>query len=328
VPRRVVDFRAVPLLDIASYGRRGPGQPPLSKAQIEHVSRTVRGVPEVMIKVSGGARTVRGVESHLQYIGREGKEEIETDDGQRLQEKGFERYLVRDWDLDLDAVRLHTERAISAGRKPPKLVYNLVFSMPKGTPPEKLLSAVRSFAGEKFALQYRYTMAMHTDQGHPHVHLVLKAVSEQGIRLNIRKAVLREWRQDFARCLRDLGVEANATERAVRGETRSAKRDSVHRAEMRDASTFCRGLLHAVTRELEQGRLKAEPTKARLIATRQAVIDGWKGAADQLDRRGYRGLSLAVRQFLSLLGPPRTDRERIAEQLVAAAKVMRNDRTL
>src|ERR1700722_1713411 len=106
MPKRIVDLRGQrPLLDIASYGRRGPGHPPPSKAEIEHIFRTVRRVPEVMIKVSGGARTLRGVESHLDYIGREGEGEIETDDGQRLQENGFERELVRDWDLDLDADR-------------------------------------------------------------------------------------------------------------------------------------------------------------------------------------------------------------------------------
>jgi hypothetical protein len=56
-------------------------------------------------------------------------------------------------------------------------------------------------------------MTLHTDQAHPHVHVVVKALSEQGGRLNIRKATLREWRRDFARYLRDLGIEANATGR-------------------------------------------------------------------------------------------------------------------
>jgi len=41
-------------LDIASYGRRGPGRRSLSRADVEHVSLAVRRVPEVMIKVSGG----------------------------------------------------------------------------------------------------------------------------------------------------------------------------------------------------------------------------------------------------------------------------------
>ena len=110
-------------------------------------------------------------------------------------------------------------RAIAAGRKPPKLVHNLVFSMPKETPPDKLLRAVRKFSVERFALQHRYAMALHTDQANPHVHVVVKAVSEQGKRLNIRKSTLREWRQDFAKYLREYGVEANATERRTRRES-------------------------------------------------------------------------------------------------------------
>jgi hypothetical protein len=72
----------------------------------------------------------------------------------------------------------------TAGRKPPKLVHNMVFSMPKGTPPDKLYEAVRRFAMEKLALQHRYAMALPAEQGYPHVHVVLKAVSEHGERLN------------------------------------------------------------------------------------------------------------------------------------------------
>lgn len=324
MPKRIVDLRdQKPLLDIASYGRRGPGHQSLSKAEVEHISRTVRRVPEVMIKVSGGARTLRGVEDHLDYIGREGEGEVETDDGQRLREKGFEGDLVMDWDLDLEARRWHTERAIAKGRKPPKLVHNLVFSMPRGTPPDKLLKAVRVFAREKFVLQHRYAMTLHTDQGHPHVHVVVKAMSEQGVRLNIRKATLREWRRDFAQYLRDLGVEANATERAVRGETRTTKRDGIHRTVMRGVSTHHRDRAEAVARELAHGGLKGEPGKAGLVATRQAVVGGWRALADVLDQQGHRELSLAVRQFSSRMPPPQTDAERVAEQLLAVARAKR-----
>ena len=175
--RRVVDLRegSQPLLDIASYGRRGPGDRLPSKAEIAHISRTVRRTPEVVVKVSGGARSLRGVSQHLDYIGREGRGDVHTDDGERLQRKGFEKELLEDWDLDLEAQRRRSERAIAAGRKPPKLVHNLVFSMPKGTPPEKVLRAAHVFAREKFALKHRYAMALHVDQGHPHVHMVVKA---------------------------------------------------------------------------------------------------------------------------------------------------------
>ncbi|HEY1891701.1 MAG TPA: relaxase/mobilization nuclease domain-containing protein [Steroidobacteraceae bacterium] len=217
--RRIVDLRADqrPLLDVVSYGRSGPGLRPLSKAEVSHIARTVRRAPEVVVKVSGGARSLRGVAQHLDYIGREGRGEVRTDDGDPLQGRGFEKALLEDWDLDLEAQPRHSERAITVGRKPPKLVHNLVFSMPKGTSPDKVLRAAQVFAREKFALKHRYVMALHLDQGHPHVHMVVKVESEQGARLYIRPHTLREWRRDFAQHLCDLGVEANATERAVRG---------------------------------------------------------------------------------------------------------------
>jgi hypothetical protein len=50
--------------------------------------------------------------------------------GEKLMERRFERDLMLDWDLDLDVVRRHTDRAIAHGRKPLKLVHNLIFSMP------------------------------------------------------------------------------------------------------------------------------------------------------------------------------------------------------
>jgi len=87
-----------------------------------------------------------------------------------------------------------------------KLVHNIVLSMPAPTPPEKMLAAARKFTNEKFALQHRYAMALHTDQKHPHVHLVVKAESELGRRLHIDKLLLRQWREDFARMMREQGL--------------------------------------------------------------------------------------------------------------------------
>jgi len=153
--------------------------------------------------------------------------------------KSFERGLVRDWDLDVDALQNHTRNSGSA-RKPPKLVHNIIFSMPPGTSPRAVLRALQKVALYEWALQHRYAMALHTDDDHPHVHAVLKAVSEQGVRLNIRKATLRAWRTRFAANLRELGVDANATELAVRGKSKTRKLDGIYRANRRGQSTHVR----------------------------------------------------------------------------------------
>jgi hypothetical protein len=74
---------------------------------------------------------------------------------------------------------------------------------------------VRNFAQQQFGDRHRYALALHTDEPHPHVHMVLKGMSEDQVRFNIRKAILRNWREGFARLLRAEGVAAKATRRAV-----------------------------------------------------------------------------------------------------------------
>jgi hypothetical protein len=77
-------------------------------------------------------------------------------------------------------------------------VHNGALAMPAGTPPHKVLAAVNAFARENFS-RHRYVMALHTHQRNPHVHLVVKAEREiEPGRLRINKAMLREWREDFA----------------------------------------------------------------------------------------------------------------------------------
>jgi hypothetical protein len=66
------------------------------------------------------------------------------------------------------------------GRRAPKLVHKLVFSMPAGTPADKVLVATQGFCREQLALKHCYASALPTDEPHPHVHLVIKAISEQG----------------------------------------------------------------------------------------------------------------------------------------------------
>jgi type IV secretory pathway VirD2 relaxase len=112
----------------------------------------------------------------------------------------------------------------------PKLVHKILFSMPAGTPPDKLFAAVRNFARQGFADRHRYALALHTDEPHPHVHVVLKAMTEDGEHFNIRKPMLRVWRQEFASHLRAQGVAAKATARAVRDQARPNKLKGIYRA--------------------------------------------------------------------------------------------------
>jgi hypothetical protein len=319
MPRPLIDVGAGRgWLDIGSYARRGPGQRDrLSPAEIETITRTVHRTPEVMVKVlNRGGRNRGAVTRHLEYLTRKGELEIETDEGERLKGEGAEAELLDDWDLDLDEERRTADLKPREMRNPPKPVQKLVFSMPAGTPPRKVLSAVKNFAREEFGAKHRYAMVLHTDEPHPHVHLVVKAMGADGKRLNIRRAMLREWRQEFARHLREQGVAANATDRAVRGETKPQKTDGIHRAALRGASTHYRQRAEAVVRELASGGVKPEPGKNRLLATRREVVRGWSAVADSLVNQGHGGLALTVRRFVDRMPAPSSEKEWLAERLL------------
>lgn len=320
-----------PLFDIASYARRGPGRRDrIPQSDLALAARTARRAPEVMVKVlSKGSTDLASVGRHFGYIGRYGDLAIETDEGERLQGRSVGRDLLEDWDLDLDAHRRQASLSASRGREPPKLVHKLMFSMPAGTPPEAVLAATRNFLREEFALKHRYAFVLHTDESHPHVHAVVKAVSEDGVRLYIKKETLRRWRQDFARHLRDQGIEANATERAARGQSRTTKKDAIYRATVRGDSSYMRHRVDMVASELAGGGIRAEAGKAKLLQTRREVLDGWRAMSEILMNEGRHELARDVQRFIREMQPARTEKEWLAAELLSRAQDARQrDRSL
>jgi hypothetical protein len=210
-------------------------------------------------------------------------------------------------------------------------VHNVVLAMPAGTPPGKVLAAAKAFAREKFSA-HRYVLALHTHQRHPHVHLVVKAEREtQPRRLHIDKAMLREWRQDFARMMREQGIAANATPRAARGQTKRATKDVFYKTRQRGQSYALREELESIARELSRTKTISDPARAQLLETRKAVIAGWNAVAAKLEAQGEITLGADVRYFAIHLPPVRTDRERLAVHLIEAKarkaeKTHENDR--
>ncbi|WP_235505957.1 relaxase/mobilization nuclease domain-containing protein [Variovorax sp. Root411] len=320
-------------LDIVSYGRRGPGGTlRLGADQIAQIQRTVGRTPEVIVKVSGGGRDVGGVEAHLRYIGRHGKLQLESDEGLAQQGRGAAREITADWQLELCRSQYKPKPAPGQKDMRAKLVHNIVLSMPAGTPPEKVLAAARVFARENFALQYRYAMVLHTDQPHPHVHLVVKCEHEfePGKRLYIRKDTLRQWREQFAALMREQGVAANATPRQVRGQTRKPYRDAIHhrlralrefgqlppagRARHRPpkTSSFMRAKLESVLRALKWGQGVLDIGQEAMRSTRREVTVDWRATAEALRRQGEENLAAHVDQFVASLPDVQTDAQRIA----------------
>jgi Relaxase/Mobilisation nuclease domain len=312
-----------PLFDLFSFARRGPGRRgDLSPTEIQQVARTVRRTPEVLAKVlPKSANTLGAVRKHLEYIGRKGDLDLETDDGERLRGGND---LVEDWDLELDQYRRKSDLTATRGKEAARLVHKVIFSMPAGTPPEKVLTAVKNFTREELAFKHRYVMALHTDTPSPHVHVVIKAVSEQGQRLHIRKATLRDWRIEFARHLRALGVAANATPRYARGETGLRKPDGIYRASLRGQSAYMRERAEAVAQELAKGKLRIEPGKASLVGTRNELRRAWLTVGDILLRKRQPELAALVKRFADNMPPAQTEKEWLAARLVERTRDARS----
>ena len=306
-------YEEPPLLDLAGLGRWGPPETMrFSPVEIEQIRRTVRRTPEVMVKVTGGGKNVGAVAAHFGYISRKGRLEIETDEGERIAGTDAQRTFLAAWHLELSAGQYRGPRDQRADAREAKLVHKIVLSMPAPTPPEKVLAAARTFAREKFGVRHRYAMVLHTDQPHPHVHLVVKAEDEYGRRLHIDKPMLRGWREDFARTMREQGIAANATSRIIRGRNKGKARDGAFRAQRRGNSIAIRAKVTMIATELAKSGRFSEPARAKLVETRKAVLANWMKIAETLDRQGEVVLAGDVRYFAKHLPPALTDTERLA----------------
>jgi type IV secretory pathway VirD2 relaxase len=192
------------------------------------LARMVRRAAEVMVKVTGRTRDADHLRAHLDYISRKGGLELAGRDEAVLVGRGAVRDLAADWAA---AAALDSRRRANT-----PLSLSIVLSMPAGTDALALRDAAREFAEATFGDRFDYAFALHTDTPRPHVHLAVRALGDDGQRLNPKKGDLEAWRQVFAQALRDRGIEAEATPRRARGITRKGERGAVRRIAQRHAA--------------------------------------------------------------------------------------------
>lgn len=143
-----------------------------------------------------------------------------------------------------------------------------------------------------------------------------KAEDEQGRRLHIDKEMLRHWREDFARGIREQGIAANATPRFIRGKNKGKTRDAIYRVGRRGASTALRQRVNDISTQLRETGSFHEPARAKLLETRKVITNGWLDVADALDAQGETSLAGEVRHFARHLPRVLTDKERVAVALL------------
>ena len=157
---------------------------------------------EVIIKITGGARSKKGIKNTTEYISKGWQEEIIDSNGIKYktgEEMG-------------NAVGILQENVIANRMREEKLTHNMVFSAPKiaGVKKEDTLEAVRNILKEKYPDNY-FIMAYHNETKNSHVHVVLNIHRDTGERINIRKKDLRDIREGFCQNLIECGYDVKAT---------------------------------------------------------------------------------------------------------------------
>jgi Relaxase/Mobilisation nuclease domain len=252
----------------------------------EQLARTLGRTPEVMVKITNrasGAQGMGAVRRHLRYISRNGKVELEDQDGMTILGREALHDLTDAWHLSGWGIPKESRR---------REVFNVLLSMPPGTDRQAVRNAARVFAAEEFGDGRRYVFATHDDEAHPHVHLSVQVRGPDGKRLNPRKHDLQRWRERFASQLREYGVEANATRRLARGETRRYPKQAVlHMAARGDAPRFWRP---------EFG----DDTRLALWDAHTGAIEAWQGVAHAVagsQSADDRSLAAVVMDFVQTM---------------------------
>lgn len=286
------------------YSKPAPEKKPAGREKLE---ATVRKAPEVMVKISGGGKDMRSIKAHMDYISRNGAVELEDEQGRVHQGKEDVRAVRDDWRGGGIPYEDGTKRE----------AFNIVLSMPPGTNRQAVKDAARLFAAELFG-NHQYVFAAHDDEKHPHVHLAVKAVDLDGVRLNPRKADLQNWRETFAEKLRAQGIDANATPRKARGIVRKAEKQAVVHIEQRGKTPRVKASRRAdAEREASGVAVKPNPAQDRISVTRKDVQRAYGTAARALAKGDAEDKQLAVEivHFVQQMPPPITQHEAMVRQL-------------
>ncbi len=230
-------------------------------ATLNAITATNKKLPQVMVKISGASKGTDKAQAHVNYIGRKGEVEVENQDGEKV--KGAEqKKLLEAW----EAIGIHTED--KTGKR--KEAFHFVFSMPSGTNPDGLKSAVRNLVNEEFS-GHKYFMAQHLDTDSPHVHVLVCATDDRGARLNPRKADLHNYRVQFVHKLAEQGIEATASRRLHRFKYKEGKTQSQIHKEAREGSSAS-GSQKPLTSE----------SKKKIDATHKEIADQYKNYKNAL----------------------------------------------
>lgn len=148
-------------------------------------AKRIRRLPQSLVKVikNGGTSSKASLKAQLKYLQKKGNAEIELSDlyfGAKLTNDEMEA-LFESWEIS------------GHSKGDYDFTHHIVVSFPPGTDKEAAYRAGRAWASEMFSSGnygdvYDYITAFHTDEAHPHMHIVVhKRGMENGSWLSIHK---------------------------------------------------------------------------------------------------------------------------------------------
>jgi hypothetical protein len=246
---------------------------------------------------------MKAIAAHFRYISKNGRLEIEDDQGNVSHGRNALNDLADDWRYG---------GSLIPEASPRREAFNIILSMPRGVDPLIVQRAAREFAEHELA-DHKYVMVLHDHQAHPHVHLSVRAESKGGRRLNPRKADLHRWRETFAEKLRGWGIDAEATRQPTRGVARHY--ESIWRMKAN-----------------ADGRLRVPRAKERqghaVQRSRSESLEAWREIATALGRSSEprdRALGTSVTRYFGVRGrEPGQEVERSQTQVASESRDVRS----
>ena len=175
------------------------------RGNLSQRARVARRLPQAVFKISSYSKGSGALWDRATYISREGERDVETADGDQVQNLAGLEDMVGRW---ADA---------TPGRKAGRLAMNAVVSFPAGTDQDKATEAARQFFRDAFGENHEYFFAAHEDTDKFHIHIAVKCHGRDGQQLRLGPPELGELRALLAEKAREQSIALDASPRWARG---------------------------------------------------------------------------------------------------------------
>jgi len=269
----------------------------------ERLKRVAKNTSEVMVKITGSDHSTQMLKKHIDYISRNGDVSLMTEQQEQIKGRVSKKELHERWGYEL------TDK----GKNKYAESYHIVFSMPPNTPRIEFREAAEETIKKLFA-NHQYYYAEHQDTEHPHMHVVVKALNIEGKRLSTKKADLHRWRQQFAKILREHGIQAEATKRIQRGKILQNDSSKLHHLKKRGQEPR----LNQEQRQEQYNRVKQgidyedSPAVKKARKTRYAVMSIYSSIIKDLDKSSQpedKKLVNELKQYLNNMKHEKPERQ-------------------